>query len=875
VARTLQSKERSEAGAFTPVARPRLLERLTQVAAYPVALLVAPAGYGKSVTLRQYVESLAGPNARFTLRPEHVGLLAFLRGFSEAVREWAPHAITALAGAYERSSTSPKRAVELARWVSAHLEGVSGTVLIDDFHVAEGDPEVASFLTALIEQTKPRIRWIIALRSTIGLPVGTWQAYGDAGALLNEHDLRFTFDEAQDAADGLRLSIGASELKNLLSLTEGWPAAMIFALRTSLRSSELRNVSAMTREMIYRLLAEQVYAALDEDERSLLEVAVALPVIAVNVLERAGFDKALIIVERLRERTAFIYEDAPGVYQCHDLFREFLCHQTALAGKRSQQSVHERAARALEASGDVEHAMASFVTAGSAADIVRLLELHGFDLLERARGDLVARAIEALDERTRRDNATLLALHAALQAIAGKFGRAESLFQRALARAGDKRDLIAIVSLRLASLLANQGRAVTKILERVADDDGQKSDYSAEALSLIAAQQAMAGKAVPSSALTTLAEVLPEIEPEATRARVLHNLGVANRHTGDVAEAFEKLVQASEIANDLHLYSLAGRTYAVLSNLSLHEEDDVKGQLEYAQLAVTMATMAGDVFGMRTALLQMLSAHMRRAEIELSLVVEKAILDLPPDAMTGKYLGVFRAVRLAWEDRFSEAHWGFSKNWTDLPESVDRIASRAQDALVLALDGQRDAAIKCIDQVMGLVSSEEVSGRFGARSIAASRVFCAFAELANGRATNAQRLLQQLEMSDVIERTMLRICRLVMHALRTRRSEDWDRAQLVLGELANLDHGDVAAFLTSATRTLRGRQDSAENKDALTQSERSVLRLLASGLVPKEIAQETQRSVNTIRAHIANAIVKLKCHGRLEAIEVARRDGLL
>ena len=63
---------------------------------------------------------------------------------------------------------------------------------------------------------------------------------------------------------------------------------MSFALRTSTRSSELRNVSAITREMIYRLLAEQVYAGLDEDERSLLEIAIALPVIDVGVLEARG-----------------------------------------------------------------------------------------------------------------------------------------------------------------------------------------------------------------------------------------------------------------------------------------------------------------------------------------------------------------------------------------------------------------------------------------------------------------------------------------------------------------------------------------------------------------------------------------------------------
>lgn len=465
-----------------PVERRRLAARLHAGAAYPITLLIAPGGYGKSIVLRQYLKSLCEPNVSFALRAEHAELLGFLRGFSEALREVAPHAITTLAGAYERNSASSKRGIDLARWMYAHLESFEGIIAVDDLHVAYRDPEVANFLISLIEQTKPNVRWILASRSTAGLPLGTWQGYGDADAPMDERDLRFTLDEAREAALGFGLRIRDEELGDLLALTEGWPAAMSFALRTSTRSSELRNVSAVTREMIYRLLAEQVYTRLDGVERSLLEVAIALPVIDIAVLERAGFDSALAIVERLRGRTSFIYEEAPGLYQCHELFREFLRHQSALSGRRAQQSAHERAAKALEKSGDVEHAIAAYALAASADDVIRLLEQSGFDLLERARGDVVATAIETLDDQTRRQNATILALRGMLQAIAGKFARAESLLRRALARAGDNLDLVATTSLRLASLIGNQGNDATDLLRAVGNDSRHNSAHRAEAL---------------------------------------------------------------------------------------------------------------------------------------------------------------------------------------------------------------------------------------------------------------------------------------------------------------------------------------------------------------------------------------------------------
>ncbi|MGA8100025.1 MAG: AAA family ATPase, partial [Candidatus Cybelea sp.] len=254
----LHLEERTDGGAAAPIERPRLSERLTASEACPITLLIAPAGYGKSVALRQYLGTIREPNVRFALRAEHVTLLGFLRGFTESLRESAPHAITSLAGAYERSTGSPKRAGELASWLHAHLESFAGVIAIDDLHLADDDPEVARFLTSLIERTKGKIRWILASRSTTGLPVGTWLAYRDADLAIDEQDLRFTLGEAREAARGLGLAIRDEELTELLALTEGWPAAMTFALRTSTRSSELRNVSAITREMIYRLLAEQV-----------------------------------------------------------------------------------------------------------------------------------------------------------------------------------------------------------------------------------------------------------------------------------------------------------------------------------------------------------------------------------------------------------------------------------------------------------------------------------------------------------------------------------------------------------------------------------------------------------------------------------------
>jgi len=63
--------------------------------------------------------------------------------------------------------------------------------------------------------------------------------------------------------------------------------------------------------------------------------------------------------------------------------------------------------------------------------------------------------------------------------------------------------------------------------------------------------------------------------------------------------------------------------------------------------------------------------------------------------------------------------------------------------------------------------------------------------------------------------------------------------------------------------------------DHLTSREREVLRLLASGVSTKAVAQKLFISPFTARNHVQKILAKLKVHSRLEAVTLASRDGLL
>jgi DNA-binding NarL/FixJ family response regulator len=60
----------------------------------------------------------------------------------------------------------------------------------------------------------------------------------------------------------------------------------------------------------------------------------------------------------------------------------------------------------------------------------------------------------------------------------------------------------------------------------------------------------------------------------------------------------------------------------------------------------------------------------------------------------------------------------------------------------------------------------------------------------------------------------------------------------------------------------------------LSSREREVLALLADGLATDAIADRLFISRNTVRAHVQRVITKLGAHSKLEAVAIARRNGL-
>ncbi|MBV8526121.1 MAG: response regulator transcription factor, partial [Acetobacteraceae bacterium] len=324
------------------------------------------------------------------------------------------------------------------------------------------------------------------------------------------------------------------------------------------------------------------------------------------------------------------------------------------------------------------------------------------------------------------------------------------------------------------------------------------------------------------------------------------------------------------------LYGIESRANAVLSNLALHDEDDVSKQLHYARAAANAAQKAGDAFALQTALLQMLSGYMRQGDVEKSASVDKHLATIHTDDLAEKYLTIFKSIRLAWSGQFAEAHRLLRTCWERMGFDFDRMACGGQYALFLAIDGQRQESLHVAEAVLRSSEGSHAPGLFRIRSFALAKVMCALSEGINGRSVVAERVLRSVEpKADPVVKVSIATVRAMMTRFRHPGAGDASASSEGTRSLASLGYADIAKLLEAVERVLSRPEIFASTACDLTAAERQILKLLSEGFIPKDIALRTDRSVYTVRVHIANAIAKLGCHGRSEAIKAAQHLQLI
>jgi LuxR family maltose regulon positive regulatory protein len=195
-----------------------------------VTLISAPAGFGKTTLVSEWIATLTGSGVRvaWLSLDESDNLPArFLMYLVAALQTIAPQIGEATLVALQSSQPPPIDVLLIA--LLNDLTTLGDVVLVlDDYHVIESQP-IDEALTFFVDHLPQRVRLVIASREDPQLPLARLRARGQL-IELRAADLRFTPAEAADFLNRVMgLSLSAEDIAALENRTEGWIAGLQLA----------------------------------------------------------------------------------------------------------------------------------------------------------------------------------------------------------------------------------------------------------------------------------------------------------------------------------------------------------------------------------------------------------------------------------------------------------------------------------------------------------------------------------------------------------------------------------------------------------------------------------------------------------------------
>ena len=332
---------------------------------FPVVVVAAPAGYGKSTLMARW-------HARLLERGVSCAWLSLDEGDNDAAR-FLSHLIAALqkAGAHIGKDIEEDLIADFASGSRSLLETIAGdlaqvqhriVLFLDDLQFVHG-PEVRGILDWLINYAPRPLQYVIGTRQGPGLRLSGLRVRSQL-LELGVEQLQF---DAKEVAQFYRSRLGrdlpTQDLQALLTKTEGWPAALELAalvLAGSSKPEAFIQHFAGTDTSVVDYLCDMVLSQMDERTRDIvfrisMFDRICAP-LARAVTDADGAEEALL---GLRTRNLFLIplDRSWEWVRFHHLVGEFFRETYRRTAPEQARECLVRGARWLHANTHVEEAV--------------------------------------------------------------------------------------------------------------------------------------------------------------------------------------------------------------------------------------------------------------------------------------------------------------------------------------------------------------------------------------------------------------------------------------------------------------------------------------------------------------------------------------
>ncbi|HWF69932.1 MAG TPA: LuxR C-terminal-related transcriptional regulator [Mycobacterium sp.] len=601
------------------VRREALLDALSTGGRRKLTLLSAPAGWGKTTLLAQWVIG-AGEDRPF-------GWLSLDSSDNDPVWFWM-YAIAALqtispgmgGHAYELLGMG----ADPLRVVLPNLLNELCTIerqmllILDDYHLV-ANRAVHEQVAFVINRMPANLHLMVATRSDPSLPLARLRAGGDLLEVRTE-DLRFRAMETDHLLnDVLGLNLADEQTRLLSERTEGWAAGLYLAALSIMGRTDaaafIMTFAGNNRHIVDYLMAE-VLDGQPPQRRSFLLHTSVLPrlsgALCDAVLQATG--SASVLAEIERENLFVVPLDLTRRwYRYHQLFAELLRTELNRSEPDLVADLHRRAAAWFEAEGLIDEAVRHLVGAG---DIAASADLIAADWVNEINGgglSTVTRWLDLLPDETVAQDPRLSLARARIALSIGQLDDAAEWIEAVetgataadLADVGDFAAQVIVLRAVHALKSGDVAAALETARQAVTLDPGEASLGRSGAYSIYGAALYLSGNSPEAQAAFERAvQLADKVGDRRARIHALGYLALISAEHGQLADAEHQIRKASGSAVDLaEVDHFVDAMVSLAVARILDARGDSAAALDAADMAVMLARQSGAILVVAKALL--------------------------------------------------------------------------------------------------------------------------------------------------------------------------------------------------------------------------------------------------------------------------------
>ncbi|MDX9850716.1 MAG: tetratricopeptide repeat protein [Anaerolineaceae bacterium] len=537
------------------VNRTRLNQLLTEMIEKRLVLVSAPAGYGKTSLLIDFIGQTTLPVCWYSIDRLDIDPWRFIAYFAASIQNRFPAFGQRTAAALSGGQTKFDPELIASVFINDIYENISEHFLmvLDDYHLVNDSLDIRNFFNRLLSDLDENCHVVLASRTLLSLPVLPHLVARSEADGLSYEELEFLPEEIQQLYQiNQQPSLSLEMAREIQLETEGWVTGIVL-------TSQVKDEDLALRARINRISGfsldkyfSQILDFLPTDLRSFLLWSSLLeefnvdrcekiigPVIA---RENIPWQQWINEVQRQNLFTVPVGEDGDWL-RYHPLFLEFLQKKIRQQQPDIAFAIQHSFAKFCHDNEEWDQAFSIYRRLDSLDDLILLVEQVGLEMILKARISTLSAWLDSLPTEVLNTRPYIIALQGNVALVMGNTNLAISLLNRAidsLANANEKTKLIRALSMRVAGL---------RITGRL--DDAKKD--AEEIISL-------AGE-----------------DPQFLRLKgsALRDIGLCYFHQGDLQNALEELEKAlhlmqsiNDIKNQAIIQLEIGLVYENLGNYS-------------------------------------------------------------------------------------------------------------------------------------------------------------------------------------------------------------------------------------------------------------------------------------------------------------------